>query len=152
LATLSEVTSMPGCSTVRIQCDGQDVALGAIVKPDGWIITKASELSSAPVCVIKGSGKDLPAKVVGVNKTFDLAMLKVEGSGLPAVECRDSSEDEVGSWVITPGLNKEPVGVGVISVASRHVPDDMWRFTPNPKSGFLGVVPQNRGKKVVVTN
>src|SRR5262249_30237008 len=73
LATLSEVSIKPSYSTVRIKSDGKEVALGTIVKPDGWILTKASELKYTPVtCVIKGSEKELPAKVVGVNKAFDL--------------------------------------------------------------------------------
>lgn len=152
LATLSEVAIKPSYSTVRVKCDGKDVALGAIVKPDGWILTKASELKSAPVCVIKGGEKELPAKIVGVNKAFDLAILKVEASGLPVVEWRKSSEAEVGAWVVSPGLGKEPVAVGVVSVAARDMSDEMWHFTPNPNSGFMGVVPLNRDKKVVISS
>src|SRR5437762_4388678 len=86
LTTLSEVTIKPSYSTVRIKCDGKEVALGAIVRPDGWIVTKASELKSEPTCVIKGSEKELRAKLVGVDLATDLAMLKVDASGLPAVE------------------------------------------------------------------
>src|SRR6266852_3744657 len=47
-------------STVRVQCNGKDVALGAVVGPDGWILTKASELKGEIVCRLK-DGKEYSA-------------------------------------------------------------------------------------------
>ena len=44
LKAFREVVAKPGESTVRIQCDGKDIALGMIVGPDGWILTKANDL------------------------------------------------------------------------------------------------------------
>jgi serine protease Do len=151
LATLSEVTIKPSYSTVRVKCDGKDVALGTIVRPDGWIVTKASELKSEPTCVIKGSDKELRAKLVGVDPATDLAMLKVDASGLPAVEWRDTAEAPVGSWVITPGQGKEPLAVGVVSVGTRELPKDTFKFSPNPNSGFMGVFPQDKDDRIVIS-
>src|SRR5579859_6936817 len=150
LAALSEANVKPSYSTVRIKCDGKDVALGAIVKPDGWIITKASELKDDPVCVVKGYDKELPAKVVGIQKDYDLAMLKVDASGLAPVEWRSSTEVEVGSWLITPGQKKEPIGVGVLSVGKRLMKRGDYRQPTNPNSGFLGVSMHDTDKGVRV--
>src|SRR5882757_2696542 len=47
-------------STVRVQCDGKDCALGAVIGPDGWIITKASVLKGEIVCLLK-DGKEYSA-------------------------------------------------------------------------------------------
>ena len=62
---------------VRVKCDGQDAALGTIVGPDGWILTKASELKGKIVCRLRDQ-RELEARIVGVSRAFDLAMLKVE--------------------------------------------------------------------------
>src|SRR6267154_1341822 len=66
-------------STVRVICDGKDTALGAVIGPDGWIITKASELKGEIVCRLK-DGKDYSAKIVGVHVDYDLALLKIEAT------------------------------------------------------------------------
>src|ERR1700722_18835873 len=44
-ALFSEVIAPASKSTVRIQCDGKDIALGVVVQEDGFILTKASDLT-----------------------------------------------------------------------------------------------------------
>ena len=39
---------------VRVKCNNKDVAIGTIIGPDGWIVTKASELKGKPVCIETG--------------------------------------------------------------------------------------------------
>src|SRR5262245_17603771 len=140
MATLAEVVAKPSEYTVRIKCADKDAALGTIVDEHGWIVTKFSELKSEPVCKLK-DGRQLPGTVVGINKTYDLAIIKVDASSLPHVEWRDSKAAEVGAWVASVGIDKEPVAVGVVSVASRTVPGRAGpRTAPNPNSGYLGVM------------
>jgi serine protease Do len=105
-------------STVRIQCDGKDVALGAVVGPNGWIVTKASDLKGSIVVKLK-DGRELSATVVGLKDDFDLAMLKVDAAGLRTVEWRDSKEAKVGRWVASASPDEDPVAIGVVSVATR---------------------------------
>jgi len=131
LAAMSEISTKASAFTVRVRGNDRDVALGTIVKPDGWVLTKASELKRENSCVLK-DGRALQAKIVGVWKDYDLAMLKIDASDLPAADWRPSTEDEVGSWVITPGLAKEPLAVGVLSVAKRVMP-----ARPNPTLGLV---------------
>src|SRR5262245_9992161 len=56
--------------TVRVKCGGKDAELGTVVGPDGWILTKASELR-APITVRMNDGKEIPAKVVGLQPAYD---------------------------------------------------------------------------------
>lgn len=135
-AAMTEVVAKPSAFTVRVRCLDKDAALGTIVGPNGWIVTKASELKG-PATVLLKDGRSFAAKLVGVDNANDLAMLKVETTGLPIAEWRDSKEAAVGSWVATPGVGKEPVAVGVISVSTRRLPTE--RVAPSNKSGYLGV-------------
>ena len=83
-AAVRPVLAEAGRCVVRVKCDGKDVALGTIVGPDGWILTKASELAGKLVCRLPDQ-RELEARIVGVNPAFDLAMLKIEAAG-----CRPS--------------------------------------------------------------
>src|SRR5438067_10652997 len=50
LSVFATAVARASQSTVRVQCDDQTVALGTVVGADGWVLTKASELGTAPVC------------------------------------------------------------------------------------------------------
>jgi serine protease Do len=121
LAAFREATTEASKCTVRIFCDGKDAALGTIIGPDGWILTKHSLLSGQVSCMLK-DGRSLEAKIVGVHEPFDLAMLKVEAADLPAVKFTESKAAPVGSWLVSVGLGENPVAVGVMSVATRTPP------------------------------
>jgi serine protease Do len=125
-----EVVERPSQSTCRVLADGKEVALGTIVAADGWIVTKASQLHGDVACRLKG-GHFLDAKIVGVDEDYDLAVLKVEADHLPAIEWADPRGTHVGQWAVTPGLKRDPVAVGVVSVLPREI--------PHPR-GILGVV------------
>jgi serine protease Do len=125
-------------STVRVQCDGKDASLGAVVAEDGWIVTKASELKGTLTCKLR-DGRELEAKVVGVHEPYDLAVLKVEVKGLKPVAWADSKGATPGDWVATPGMDDNPVAVGVVSVPTRAL---TMRDAGPPypgKAGFLGI-------------
>src|SRR5437879_5243087 len=53
LAAFRDAVARASQSTVRIQSAGKQVALGTVVGPDGWIVTKASELKGAPACTLR---------------------------------------------------------------------------------------------------
>jgi serine protease Do len=138
LAVFREVVTVPSRSTVRVWHDDKPVAFGAVVGADGWILTKASELNGAITCELK-DGREFPARLVGVSKPYDLAMLKLEVKGLTPVVWRDSKEDAVGSWVATTGITRVPVAVGVLSVAARKITGaELARRRSS--GGFLGIV------------
>jgi serine protease Do len=141
-AAFRDVVAVPSRSTVRIRCKEENedeavAAFGAVVAANGWILTKASELKGQ-IMVELHDGRELPARIVGVSEPYDLAMLKVDVRDLKPVEWRDSTKDAVGSWVATPGMNAEPVAVGVLSVAAREITGaELAR--PSTSGGYLGI-------------
>jgi serine protease Do len=133
-----EVVAKPSQSTVRVKVAGKDAALGAIVSADGWILTKHSELKVGKITCTLPDGNDVDAELVNFDVPFDLAMLKVEAKDLTPVVWSDSQVSRVGHWVASPGTGKEPVAIGVISVAARK--DLSAKFPPkNGAAGYLGV-------------
>jgi serine protease Do len=137
-------------STVRVLCNGKEAALGTIVSSDGWILTKWSELKGAASCKLK-DGRTFPAKLVGVEDTHDLAMLKIDANNLRAIEWRDSKTAEVGNWLASAGTGADPVAIGVVSVATRKpLPRELPMSAKARSSGFLGITlePSNGAAKI----
>src|SRR5262249_2531330 len=140
LAAFREVVAKPRKSLVRIQCDDKDVALGTVVAADGWVLTKASLLpiGSKIVCKLPND-KSLKAKLVGVEEPHDLAMLKVAANNLTPIEWKASKEATPGDWVASPGEDKDPAGIGVVSVAARSVSPKSYPRIIAAGGGFLGI-------------
>jgi len=129
-AAFRQVVAEAGACVVRVKCDGKDAALGTIVGPDGWVVTKASELRGPIVCRSR-DGQEWEAQIVGVHPQFDLAMLKVEAAGLPLIPWADETGPAVGQWVAAPGPEDEaPLALGVIGGPRRKIP---------PAGGVLGI-------------
>jgi serine protease Do len=124
-----EVVSRVNASTVAVLVDGRQIALGVIVSPDGYILTKASDLSDDLQCRIHGNGI-VGAKIVGIHSRYDVALLKVDLTGLPAVEWAEGRDPHVGQWLATPGMDDLPVAVGIVSVGRRPIP---------PEKGVFGI-------------
>jgi S1-C subfamily serine protease len=108
---------------------------GVIVSADGYIVTNnhviraqvgfgRSQIANR-VLVHFSDGKSAEAKVIGTDPRSDLAVLKVDRSGLSPIQVGDSSKVEVGQWVIAVG---NPLGfentlsVGVVSNVGRQLP------------------------------
>jgi serine protease Do len=140
------VVAKPSEATVRVLADGKEVAFGVIVDPNGWIITKWSEIEVKrdKLSVKLKDGTVYQAEVRGYkddeNAAYDIAMLKIDAKGLPAIEWRDSKEATVGKWVASVGLGADPVAVGVISVGTRKFKqNDQPPKAANINAGYLGV-------------
>ena len=123
----------PSRATVAVLVNGRQKALGAIVAADGWVLTKASQVNGinggAITCRLK-DGKTIVAKQVGLHPEHDLAMLKLEASGLPVVMWRTDKDPSVGSLLATCGPGDLPLAVGVVSIHRRRIPHLF---------GFLGI-------------
>ena len=137
-----ELVTDAGTCTVRVKCDGKDAALGTIVGPDGWIVTKASELKGRIVCHHR-DGRQSDARLVGVDPKSDLAMLKVEATELPVISWSEGEDPSVGQWVAAAGVEDgPPMAIGVVGAPRMAIP---------PASGVLGVVVGNapKGAKII---
>jgi len=83
---------------------------GVIIQGDGRIVTNAHVVDGADrVRVLLTDGREFDAKVIGVDKPTDLAVLHVEASGLPTLPFGDSDKPRVGDVVLAVG---NPLGVG----------------------------------------
>lgn len=107
-------------STVRVRCDGRDTALGGIVGAEGWILTKASRLPGKITCVLTDQ-RELDARIVGVDREYDIAMLKIDAQQLPTLNLENQTAPAIGAWLATVGMNRGPQAVGVLSVESREI-------------------------------
>jgi serine protease Do len=121
LLAFREVISEPGKSTVQVYCDGYRAALGVVVRSDGHIATKASELKGKIECQLANESKKRLATVVARDAETDLAILKVEGKDLPVAPWSEAEPPPVGSWLATPGMLADPLTIGVVSVAARKI-------------------------------
>lgn len=128
-AAFRSVVSTASHATVRISSGRRDVALGGIVGPDGWIVTKASALPE-PFRVRLRDGREFDAAVVGVDEEYDLAMLKIDARRLPTLDLSHDELPVVGRWVATVAPGRDPFAVGVVSVGPRSIPK---------QPGILGV-------------
>src|SRR5467141_2007815 len=88
----------------------ESLGSGVIVSPDGYILTNNHVVEGATdVRVTLSNKRQLKAQVVGADPKTDIAVLKVEGSGYPAITIGDSSKVQVGDYALAVG---DPFGVG----------------------------------------
>ena len=100
---------------------------GFIVKPDGVILTNAHVVDGASEVRVKLTDKrEFAATVIGIDKTSDVAVLKIDAKDLPTVTIGDPSKARVGEWVLAIG---SPFGfensatAGIVSARARSLPD-----------------------------
>src|SRR5215472_11412424 len=100
---------------------------GVIVSPDGYILTNShvAQASNAEIKVTLSDNRSLAAKVVGIDVPSDLALLKVNATGLTTLPWGDSSKLRVAEWVLAVGNPFEfsqTVTLGIVSNVNRHDP------------------------------
>jgi serine protease Do len=97
---------------------------GVVITPDGYVLTNEHVVNGATDIRIQyGNQKELPAKVVGVDQKTDIAVLKVEGTGMPSLPLGDSSKIDVGDIVLAIGNPfgvGETVTMGIVSAIARR--------------------------------
>ena len=108
----------------------QGVGSGFIVSADGFVLTNAHVVDGATEVTVKLTDKrDFKARVVGVDKRTDVALLKIDASGLPFVRTGDAERSKVGEWVIAMGSPfgfENTVTAGIISAKARRLPDENY--------------------------
>ncbi len=101
---------------------------GFIVSSDGVVLTNAHVVSDADEVIVKLTDKrEFKAKVTGIDKPSDVAVLKIEAKNLPTVKIGDPQHARVGEWVIAIGSPfgfENTVTAGIISAKSRSLPDE----------------------------
>ena len=103
---------------------------GFIVSADGLILTNAHVVDGAQEVDVKLTDKrEFRAKVLGVDKRSDVAVIKIEAKNLPTVRLGNPADMQVGEWVLAIG---SPFGfentatAGIVSAKSRSLPGDSY--------------------------
>jgi len=104
---------------------------GFLISDDGYIVTNNHVVTGGPrgeqvnqVTVTLTNGKEFQAKIVGRDVASDLALLKIDATGMPFVKFGDSGKARVGDWVVAIG---NPLGLGstvtagIISAVQRNI-------------------------------
>lgn len=103
---------------------------GFIVSSDGIILTNAHVVDGAKHVQVKLVDKrEFQAKVIGVDKPSDVAVLKIEARDLPTVELGNPDDLKVGDWVVAIGSPfgfENTVTQGIVSAKSRSLPDGAY--------------------------
>ena len=103
---------------------------GFIVRSDGIIMTNAHVVNDASDVTVKLSDRrEFKAKVLGVDKQTDIAVLKIDAKNLPTVKLGDSKKVQVGQWVLAIGSPygfENTVTAGIVSATSRALPDGTY--------------------------
>lgn len=105
---------------------------GVIVSEDGYILTNNHVIENAEdIMVVLPNGREYRAKVVGKDaghQGTDIAVLKIDGNGLPSLPLGNSEQLQIGEWVIAIG---SPFGLaqtvtrGMVSAKGRSIEDDI---------------------------
>ncbi|MBQ9836602.1 MAG: trypsin-like peptidase domain-containing protein, partial [Oscillospiraceae bacterium] len=92
---------------------------GFIITADGYIVTNQHVVSGASeVTVTLYNGEEYPATIIGGDADYDVAVIKIEGSDLPAVTLGNSEDVNVGDWVMAIG---NPLGELTFSMSQGSV-------------------------------
>lgn len=102
---------------------------GFVITSDGLIVTNRHVVSdaSAQYTVITSDGKNYPAKILAIDPSpeIDLAILKIDATGLKAVKLGNSDDLQIGQWVVAIGNAlaefENTVTVGVVSAKNRQI-------------------------------
>lgn len=98
---------------------------GVIISADGYIVTNNHVVDGADeLTVTLTDNKEYSAKIIGTDKTTDLALIKIDAKNLPAITIANSDNVKVGEWVLAIGnplgLNNT-VTAGIISAKARSL-------------------------------
>jgi serine protease Do len=108
------------------------VGSGFILSADGFIMTNAHVVDGADeVLVTLVDKREFKARIVGSDRRTDVAVVKVEASGLPAVRLGDVNRLKVGEWVMAIGSPfglENTVTAGIVSAKARDIPGDFVPF------------------------
>jgi len=103
------------------------VGSGFILTTDGFVMTNAHVVDGADeVLVTLTDNREFKAKIVGADKRTDVAVVKIEATGLPAVKIGDVSRLKVGEWVMAIGSPfglENTVTAGIVSAKQRDTGD-----------------------------
>ncbi|MEO1860999.1 MAG: PDZ domain-containing protein [Verrucomicrobiales bacterium] len=119
-------------STLTVLNNGKAIALATVLDPEGYVVTKASELEGMKdLSALSSTGDEINITLMSSDQKTDLALMKVDsGTGTP-VRWADPNNAQQGTWVGSMNHEAETLMIGVISAKRRSI---------EGRSGVLGVL------------
>jgi serine protease Do len=103
---------------------------GFIITQDGYILTNAHVVDAAEDVTVKLTDKrEFKARVIGSDRRTDVAVIKIDATGLPAVRIGDPNQIRVGEWVLAIGSPfgfENTVTAGIVSAKGRSLPQENY--------------------------
>ncbi len=144
VAAFADAEKVALASTVKFFKEGRIFILGTSIDKDGYVVTKASEFEDElPFEVETPGGERLKAELLAVDKSEDIALVKIPAGKVPPVKWTKTEDLFQGAWVTSAGVRAEKLTVGIISAKRREIPR---------RGGVLGVLldPHDNDKELGV--
>jgi len=110
--------------------ESRSLGSGFIISSDGYILTNSHVVEAADEVTVKLTDKrEFKAKVIGSDRRTDVALLKIEATGLPKVTMGDPTKLKVGEWVVAIGSPfgfENSVTAGIVSAKGRSLPQESF--------------------------
>ena len=108
--------------------ESRSLGSGFIISADGYVLTNSHVVDNADEINVRLTDKrEFKARVVGADRRTDVALLKIEASGLPVVRFGDPNRLRVGEWVLAIGSPfgfDNSVTAGIVSAKGRNLPSE----------------------------
>lgn len=110
--------------------ENRSLGSGFLISADGYILTNAHVVESGDEINVRLTDKrEFKARVIGADKRTDVALIKIEATGLPAVRMGDPAKLKVGEWVLAIGSPfgfDNTVTAGIVSAKGRSLPQETF--------------------------
>lgn len=110
--------------------DAKSLGSGFIISKDGYVMTNYHVVKDGDEIIVRLSDRrELKAEIIGFDPRSDIALLKIDATGLPVARIGKSSDLEVGEWVLAIG---SPFGfdhsatAGIVSAKGRSLPRENY--------------------------
>ena len=135
---------------------GEGLGTAFVYDSAGFLLTNNHVIEQASEILVGfPDGREFPARVVGADARTDVAVLKIDATGLPALPLGDSDRTQVGEWVVAIGNPfglAHTVSVGILSAKGR-TRDDVNGLDPSGYFNFLqtdaSINPGNSGGPLI---
>jgi serine protease Do len=117
-----------GATGVSMQVPVRALGSGFVLQEDGIILTNAHVVAYAQEVIVRLTDRrEFKARILGSDRTTDIAVLKIEARNLPTIHMGNPSELKVGEWVLAIGSPygfENTVTAGVVSATTRALPGE----------------------------
>ncbi|WP_423815430.1 DegQ family serine endoprotease [Pseudomonas guineae] len=124
------IPQMPRTPGGGRQREAQSLGSGFIISADGYVLTNNHVIADADEIIVRLEDRsELEAKLIGTDPRSDVALLKIEATGLPIVKLGKSEELKVGEWVLAIGSPfgfDHSVTAGIVSAKGRSLPNESY--------------------------